>query len=165
MADKIGMNVRILASLPAPGFYTLNHPLNPAPDVNFHDVCFTTPHAATTLPANSRSVPHGGDLCYLKTTTIQPLDLGGGKTGKPGPNTVSANASADSNATPEEARGIVRKACLRTKKSPAKALQSNRLPAPNGPFYGVLRLYLPKPEVTNGQWQMPFFTPENLQKE
>ncbi|WP_419710467.1 DUF1254 domain-containing protein [Pseudomonas sp. NFX224] len=44
-------------------------------------------------------------------------------------------------------------------KAPAKALQSNWLPAPNGPFYGVLRLYLPKPEVTNGQWNMPLLTP------
>ncbi|MHC8314234.1 DUF1254 domain-containing protein [Pseudomonas sp. LB3P31] len=44
-------------------------------------------------------------------------------------------------------------------KAPAKALESNWLPAPNGPFYGILRLYLPKPEVTNGQWQMPLLTP------
>lgn len=44
-------------------------------------------------------------------------------------------------------------------KAPAKALQSNWLPAPKGPFYGVLRLYLPKPEVTNGQWNMPLLTP------
>jgi len=44
-------------------------------------------------------------------------------------------------------------------KAPTKTLQSNWLPAPNGPFYGVLRLYLPKPEVTNGQWNMPLLTP------
>ena len=43
--------------------------------------------------------------------------------------------------------------------APAKDLQSNWLPAPDGPFYGVLRLYLPKPEVTNGQWKMPLLTP------
>ncbi|WP_443217378.1 DUF1254 domain-containing protein [Pseudomonas sp. MF4836] len=43
--------------------------------------------------------------------------------------------------------------------APAKDLQSNWLPAPNGPFYGVLRIYLPKPEVTNGQWKMPLLTP------
>jgi hypothetical protein len=46
-------------------------------------------------------------------------------------------------------------------KAPAKDLQSNWLPAPNGPFYGVLRLYLPKPEVTSGQWKMPLLTPVN----
>jgi hypothetical protein len=40
-------------------------------------------------------------------------------------------------------------------KAPAEDLQSNWLPAPNGPFYGVLRLYLPKPEVASGQWKMP----------
>ncbi|MGF6108627.1 DUF1254 domain-containing protein [Pseudomonas frederiksbergensis] len=40
-------------------------------------------------------------------------------------------------------------------KAPAEDLQSNWLPAPDGPFYGVLRLYLPKPEVASGQWKMP----------
>jgi hypothetical protein len=44
-------------------------------------------------------------------------------------------------------------------KAPAKDLQSNWLPAPNGPFYGVLRLYLPEPEVASGQWKMPLLTP------
>jgi hypothetical protein len=44
-------------------------------------------------------------------------------------------------------------------KAPAKELQNNWLPAPNGEFYGVLRLYLPKPEVTNGQWNVPLLTP------
>jgi len=43
--------------------------------------------------------------------------------------------------------------------APAKDLQNNWLPAPDGPFYGILRLYLPKPEVTNGQWKMPLLTP------
>jgi hypothetical protein len=50
-------------------------------------------------------------------------------------------------------------------KAPAKDLQSNWLPAPNGPFYGVLRLYLPKPEVTSGQWKMPLLTPVNPQNQ
>jgi hypothetical protein len=50
-------------------------------------------------------------------------------------------------------------------KAPAKDLQSNWLAAPNGPFYGVLRLYLPKPEVTNGEWKMPLLTPVNQQKQ
>ncbi|WP_338580697.1 DUF1254 domain-containing protein [Pseudomonas sp. MAG733B] len=49
------------------------------------------------------------------------------------------------------------------KKAPAKDLQSNWLPAPSGPFYGILRLYLPKPEVTNGQWKMPLLTPVTQQ--
>ena len=50
-------------------------------------------------------------------------------------------------------------------KAPAKDLQSNWLPAPNGPFYGVLRLYLPKPEVTSGQWKMPLLMPVSQQKQ
>ncbi|MBV7570928.1 DUF1254 domain-containing protein [Pseudomonas sp. PDM27] len=49
-------------------------------------------------------------------------------------------------------------------KAPAKALQSNWLPAPNGPFYGVLRLYLPKPEVNNGQWKLPLLAPATPQQ-
>ena len=49
-------------------------------------------------------------------------------------------------------------------KAPAKELQNNWLPAPKGPFYGILRLYLPKPEVTSGQWQMPLLTPVDSQQ-
>ncbi|WP_103735154.1 DUF1254 domain-containing protein [Pseudomonas sp. GZJR-8] len=42
---------------------------------------------------------------------------------------------------------------------PPKAEQSNWLPAPPGPFYAILRIYLPKPEVGNGQWKLPLLTP------
>jgi hypothetical protein len=42
---------------------------------------------------------------------------------------------------------------------PPKAEQSNWLPAPTGPFYAVLRIYLPKPEASNGQWKLPPLTP------
>ncbi|NWE13810.1 DUF1254 domain-containing protein [Pseudomonas yamanorum] len=42
---------------------------------------------------------------------------------------------------------------------PPKAEQSNWLPAPPGPFYALLRIYLPKPEVGNGQWKQPPLTP------
>ncbi|WP_248749721.1 DUF1254 domain-containing protein [Pseudomonas sp. MWU15-20650] len=42
---------------------------------------------------------------------------------------------------------------------PPKAEQSNWLPAPPGPFYAILRIYLPKPEVANGQWTLPPLTP------
>lgn len=44
---------------------------------------------------------------------------------------------------------------------PIKDQRSNWLPAPHGPFYAVLRLYLPKPEVANGQWKLPALTPIN----
>ncbi len=46
--------------------------------------------------------------------------------------------------------------------SPGKDKESNWLPAPKGPFYGVLRIYLPKPEVGNGQWKLPLLTPVDL---
>jgi hypothetical protein len=42
-------------------------------------------------------------------------------------------------------------------------MQSNWLPAPNGPFFGILRLYLSKPEVTNGHWKVPLLTSVNQQ--
>ena len=42
---------------------------------------------------------------------------------------------------------------------PPKAEQANWLPAPPGPFYAVLRIYLPKPEVISGQWKLPALTP------
>jgi hypothetical protein len=42
---------------------------------------------------------------------------------------------------------------------PVDGKKSNWLPAPHGPFYTVLRLYLPKPEVVNGQWKIAPLTP------
>ncbi|MGT2433691.1 DUF1214 domain-containing protein [Cupriavidus basilensis] len=39
--------------------------------------------------------------------------------------------------------------------SPGKAKESNWLPAPAGPFYAIMRIYMPKPEVASGQWQRP----------
>ncbi|CDF84489.1 hypothetical protein PKB_3142 [Pseudomonas knackmussii B13] len=39
--------------------------------------------------------------------------------------------------------------------SPGKDLESNWLPAPSGDFQMMLRLYSPKPAVTNGQWLPP----------
>jgi hypothetical protein len=37
--------------------------------------------------------------------------------------------------------------------SPGKDKESNWLPAPNGPFFFVNRLYWPKPEALNGTWK------------
>ncbi|HMQ68718.1 MAG TPA: DUF1254 domain-containing protein [Ignavibacteria bacterium] len=39
--------------------------------------------------------------------------------------------------------------------SPGKEKESNWLPAPEGPFQSVLRLYWPKPEAYNGTWKKP----------
>ncbi len=39
--------------------------------------------------------------------------------------------------------------------SPGKEREANWLPAPKGPFFAVMRLYWPKEEVLNGQWQAP----------
>ncbi len=41
------------------------------------------------------------------------------------------------------------------KESPGKKLESNWLPAPNGPFYAVMRLYGPKTEALEGKWVNP----------
>lgn len=43
--------------------------------------------------------------------------------------------------------------------TPGKDKESNWLPAPEGPFYGVLRIYLPKPEVASGDWKLPLLAP------
>ncbi|MFT5729612.1 MAG: hypothetical protein ACI8PB_003783 [Desulforhopalus sp.] len=40
-------------------------------------------------------------------------------------------------------------------KSPGKDLESNWLPAPEGPFYAVMRLYGPKEEALEGKWVNP----------
>lgn len=39
--------------------------------------------------------------------------------------------------------------------SPGKEQKPNWLPAPSGPFFLVLRLYLPKAEVLKGTWEEP----------
>ena len=41
------------------------------------------------------------------------------------------------------------------KDSPGKDLESNWLPAPDGPFYAVMRLYGPKKEAIEGKWVSP----------
>lgn len=41
------------------------------------------------------------------------------------------------------------------KDSPGAAEVSNWLPAPDGPFYCILRIYIPGPETFNGQWKQP----------
>lgn len=42
---------------------------------------------------------------------------------------------------------------------PGTAKQPNWLPAPDGPFYTVLRIYLPGDAVINGSWQKPQMQP------
>jgi hypothetical protein len=41
------------------------------------------------------------------------------------------------------------------KDSPGRALEPNWLPAPDGPFYLILRMYMPAPEVLDGTWTRP----------
>lgn len=44
------------------------------------------------------------------------------------------------------------------KESPGAALEANWLPAPNSPFYTVMRLYMPKTEALDGRWVSPAAT-------
>jgi len=39
--------------------------------------------------------------------------------------------------------------------TPGQGKESNWLPAPNGPFMMVMRIYWPKPEVLDGTWKQP----------
>ena len=41
------------------------------------------------------------------------------------------------------------------RESPGKDNESNWLPAPNGPFFMVMRLYWPKPDALDGRWTPP----------
>ena len=41
------------------------------------------------------------------------------------------------------------------KESPGAALEANWLPAPDGPFYSIMRLYGPKEEALKGEWLNP----------
>jgi hypothetical protein len=45
--------------------------------------------------------------------------------------------------------------------SPGAEREANWLPLPNGPFFGVLRLYWPKDEASSGAWQVPALQPES----
>jgi hypothetical protein len=45
------------------------------------------------------------------------------------------------------------------KESPGAAKEANWLPAPDGPFYAILRIYMPAPEVLNGTWKKPQMKP------
>jgi hypothetical protein len=42
---------------------------------------------------------------------------------------------------------------------PPEGAEANWLPAPKGPFFTVLRIYLPRPEVLNGVWKAPPIAP------
>jgi hypothetical protein len=42
-----------------------------------------------------------------------------------------------------------------SKDSPGPGKESNWLPAPDGPFYGVFRVYMPGKSVVNGTWKKP----------
>jgi hypothetical protein len=42
-----------------------------------------------------------------------------------------------------------------SKDSPGADKEANWLPAPNGPFYGMMRIYIPEPDVLNGTWKEP----------
>ena len=43
--------------------------------------------------------------------------------------------------------------------SPGTAKEANWLPAPDGPFYAILRIYMPAPEVLNCTWKKPQMYP------
>jgi hypothetical protein len=45
------------------------------------------------------------------------------------------------------------------KDSPGADLESNWLPAPSGPFYAVLRIYMPGQAVVDGTWKQPRLQP------
>ena len=47
--------------------------------------------------------------------------------------------------------------------SPGKDKESNWLPAPNGPMFVVLRIYLPESSVLDGKWQAPAMQSSNKQ--
>ncbi|MEO6030027.1 MAG: DUF1254 domain-containing protein [Candidatus Binatia bacterium] len=45
------------------------------------------------------------------------------------------------------------------KDSPGREREANWLPAPNGPFYAVLRIYMPAKSVVDGTWKQPLLQP------
>jgi hypothetical protein len=47
------------------------------------------------------------------------------------------------------------------KNSPGTDKKANWLPAPGGPFYCIMRVYMPKPEALNGTWKAPLMKKTN----
>ena len=47
------------------------------------------------------------------------------------------------------------------KETPGGEMENNWLPAPDGPFYMVLRLYGPEPEALEGKWTPPVLQQAN----
>ncbi len=45
------------------------------------------------------------------------------------------------------------------KESPGREREANWLPAPNGPFYAILRIYMPGPSVIDRTWKKPSLQP------
>jgi hypothetical protein len=45
------------------------------------------------------------------------------------------------------------------KGSPGAAKEANWLPAPDGPFNAILKIYMPAPEVLEGTWKKPLMEP------
>lgn len=41
------------------------------------------------------------------------------------------------------------------RESPGAESESNWLPAPDGPFYCIMRIYIPQPETFSGEWKQP----------
>ncbi len=50
------------------------------------------------------------------------------------------------------------------KDSPGRDLESNWLPAPDGPFYMVMRLYGPEKAALEGRWTPPGINESGLDK-
>ena len=46
-----------------------------------------------------------------------------------------------------------------SKTPPGADKQANWLPAPDGPFYAILRIYMPAPDVISGTWKKPPLQP------
>ena len=46
-----------------------------------------------------------------------------------------------------------------SRENPGPAKQANWLPAPDGPFYGIFRVYMPGDSVVNGTWKKPQMQP------
>lgn len=59
------------------------------------------------------------------------------------------------NGTLATATVVTKRAAKEQKASPGEEREKNWLPAPDGPMFAVLRLYLPKPAVLSGAWTSP----------
>ncbi|WAW09471.1 DUF1254 domain-containing protein [Oxalobacter vibrioformis] len=126
----------------------------------------TAPKAADaaktdTAPKATSAAPAAADAAKpLKIASPAPADAGkvtaaapkAADTAKPAVNSAAEKKPAAADTAAKPAADAARKPAVA---QPVGTLSANWLPAPEGDFYMVMRIYIPKEDALNGTWKEP----------